>query len=270
MKKSASTSNIIWRAKEYHDLSIAQYVAASNLLDRLNVAADDHIIDIGCGNGKITANLSKIASRARVLGIDKSHEMISFANENFANENYPNLTFKIQDAENLFALNTFDIVFSSFALQWIEDKNRFFKNAYNVLRKDGRLAVITPLGISTELQKAVDSIIALSEWSDYFQEFHPGWFFSNKNTIKHLVKENCFRIKYFSSCIQKVVFPSRESFEKYVLLWLSYLIPIPEELKSKFFDKIMEKYFKILPIRSNGTAILRIPRLDLIAEKITF
>jgi trans-aconitate methyltransferase len=271
MKKLLEPLNLVWRAEEYNDLSLAQQAAAMQVLEQLRIAADDHILDVGCGSGKISAYISqKVKHGGSVLAIDKSHEMINFASQNFPIKIVPNLRFKVQDAETPFYKNRFNIVFSSFMLQWLKDKNSFFKNSYSSLKKEGRLALIIPLGISPELEKVVKIVTALPEWQSFFLKFRPNWFFSRSGVIKHLVQENGFEIKHFFSCMQEIVFPSKEAFERYILLWFPYLNPLPQELKQPFFDQILDEYFKMLPPQLDNSVLLRIPRMDLIAKKLIF
>ncbi len=266
MKQS---NTLVWRADEYHKLSLAQDSAAKEFLKRLQVEKNASILDIGCGNGKISAKLAKMAEKGQVLGIDKSKEMISFARENFPKDHHANLIFKIRDAQKLLFKGKFDMIFSSFALQWIENKNLFFQKAYRALKKDGKLAMIVPTGVSPELEQAVHTLIMLPKWREYFHGFHPNWFFSDSKSIKHLIIENTFKVDYSHFSIQEVEFPSREAFERYVLLWFPYLKPLPEDLREGFFRDVLEEYFRLLPVQSDGTVLLRIPKIDIIATKLS-
>ena len=49
--------------------------------------------------------------------------MINFAQSQFPNDLYTNLNFSLKDAQNLDYFENFDVVFSSFALQWVPDQN---------------------------------------------------------------------------------------------------------------------------------------------------
>ncbi|MBS0615703.1 MAG: methyltransferase domain-containing protein [Verrucomicrobia bacterium] len=269
MTYSNSSSNITWKAKEYHELSFAQQDAAIEFLKHLNISSKDNILDVGCGNGRITAQLATIANHGFVLGIDISPEMIKFASEHFSKDSYPNLQFQLGEAENFCFEHQFDIIFSSFVLQWVQNKNVFLKNCYSSLSKKGLLAITMPLCISQELQKSIDVVIALSDWASFFKDFHPGWFFINSDEFKDCVVENGFKIKYCFSHIQEVSFPSRSSIEKYILLWFPFLKPLPRKKQKIFFKQIIDEYLKTVSIQPDGSVKLRIPRLDIIAEKIS-
>jgi ubiquinone/menaquinone biosynthesis C-methylase UbiE len=46
-------------------------------------ARDEHILDVGCGDGKVTAELARAVPKGSVTGIDASPEMIRFARKTF-------------------------------------------------------------------------------------------------------------------------------------------------------------------------------------------
>ena len=119
-----------WKPEIYSKLSFAQNNAALKIFNVLKIRKDSDILDIGCGDGKISFKLYNIAKRGTVLGLDKSSEMINFASSNYSNEDYPNLKFSVKDAQDINFHQTFDLAFSSFALQWIKDKNLFFLQHY--------------------------------------------------------------------------------------------------------------------------------------------
>ena len=93
-----------WDAKEYHKSSVEQQKWAQELIPKLALKGNERVFDIGCGDGKVTAEIAKQLPNGSVLGIDKSEEMILFAQENFPSRKYHNLSFEVQnirDAEGV-------------------------------------------------------------------------------------------------------------------------------------------------------------------------
>ncbi len=109
-------------AKSYDHAAILQEEILGRLLGRLQYIRHQPqtIIDIGCGTGKAVPGLQKAYSGARVVAVDLAHEMALRARER-----YRWLARKrvvTADMERLpFADNSFDLVFSSLALQWCND-----------------------------------------------------------------------------------------------------------------------------------------------------
>jgi trans-aconitate 2-methyltransferase len=67
----------------YHSSSSARSGWASDLLEKLWFTGNERVLDIGCGDGKITVEIAKSVPRGRVTGIDSSPEMIRFAREHY-------------------------------------------------------------------------------------------------------------------------------------------------------------------------------------------
>ena len=60
-----------------------QQTWARELIARLNLRGDEHILDVGCGDGKVTAEIARAVPRGSATGIDASAEMIGFAQKTF-------------------------------------------------------------------------------------------------------------------------------------------------------------------------------------------
>lgn len=90
-----------WDPEEYERCSSAQQEWALSALSELKIGGDERILDIGCGDGKITARISQLVPDGSVLGIDISPDMISFARRRYSPESFRNLRFKQGDALDL-------------------------------------------------------------------------------------------------------------------------------------------------------------------------
>ncbi len=121
MAPSDPLPSFTWNAADYHTSSPAQYQWAQELIAKLGLAGNERVLDIGCGDGKVTAEISRHLPEGKVTGVDNSPEMIRFAFDHFPRTEYRNLTFVRMDARELSFLEEFDVVFSNAALHWIPD-----------------------------------------------------------------------------------------------------------------------------------------------------
>lgn len=261
-------TRFVWNADEYYSNSNVQDDAAKSLLVHVHFNGTECVLDVGCGDGKITAKIAHKVPSGSVLGIDVSSEMIKFAQKTFPRNRYQNLEFSLKDAQKLDYREHFDIVFSSFALQWVLDQHSFFQGAYNSLKKSGHLVITIPLGISSALEESISKIKSQEKWSSYFREFVQEWHFDSDIKFSKLLSQYQFAPILFSVITQEVVFHSRDDFEKYILQWLPYLQPLPSSLRQVFFKEIIDKYIEIEPILNNGNILFRFPRIDIIASKV--
>ena len=90
-----------WNAADYAANSAAQQIWARELIAQLQLRGDEHILDVGCGDGKVTAELARAVPKGSVTGIDASPEMIRFARKTFPPGKHPNLEFQVMDAREI-------------------------------------------------------------------------------------------------------------------------------------------------------------------------
>ena len=110
-----------WNAEDYAKNSSAQLKWAQELIEKLALQGGESVLDIGCGDGKITSQLALAADNGNVVGIDQSEEMIRLASERFPSAKYPNLSFLCMDATGISLSRKFDVGFSNAALHWVKD-----------------------------------------------------------------------------------------------------------------------------------------------------
>ncbi|MEI8126113.1 MAG: methyltransferase domain-containing protein [Parachlamydiaceae bacterium] len=256
-----------WKAEEYYQNSSSQKNAAADLMKYVPIKENDKILDVGCGDGKITAEISARVKNGLVFGVDVSSAMIEFAKETFSQKNFPNLYFFLKDAQKLDFENEFDIVFSFTTLQWVQNHDAFLEGAYNGLKSSGILAVTMPMGLPSTLEQAVTELISLPEWSSYFIGFSTGWNFVNDVQYEKLLVTNQFIPFRLAIVPQKDVFPSREVFEKFISQWFPYLRPLPQNLKAAFLTQVVDRFLELESLFPNGEVHFKIRRLEVVAKK---
>lgn len=121
-----------WDASLYQNrhLFVADY--GKELLNLVNRSAGQAILDLGCGTGQLTYELSRQGAEA--IGCDASLEMIQMARENF-----PSLSFAVADGTALPFEGRFDTVFSNAVFHWIADQDALLKSVCRALKPGGVL-----------------------------------------------------------------------------------------------------------------------------------
>mgnify|MGYP001206909063 CR=1 FL=1 len=102
--------NYKWDAHEYEKHSQSQQKWARELIEKISLKGTENVLDLGCGDGKVTAEISKIVSEGSIIGVDNSAGMIQLATDRHPSEIYSNLSFQEMDAKNL-DFNDFEDVF---------------------------------------------------------------------------------------------------------------------------------------------------------------
>ena len=163
-------------AGRYDESAGLQRVVASELIDHIAAMAAPFpaILDIGCGTGFLTSALRRQFPSSTVAGADFSHPMLSHASRKAQDRN---LRFVTTDGAALsFRDETFDLVASSLAYQWLPDLPRAFAEAHRVLLPGGAF-VFSLLGEGTfrELKTTYREAVARGGQTDLppLMEFPP-------------------------------------------------------------------------------------------------
>jgi len=127
-------------AKSYDNASILHEEVLNRLLQRLLYIRHQPqtIVDIGCGTGRGVSGLQKTYPGARVYALDIAHEMSLRASRRYRFWSKPRPV--TADMEQLpFKSQSFDLVFSSLALQWSNNLGDTLAEFARVARPGGLL-----------------------------------------------------------------------------------------------------------------------------------
>jgi SAM-dependent methyltransferase len=114
--------------------------SAAYLLPHLRPGLD--LLDVGCGPGTITVDLALAVAPGRVLGVDRSAEVLHKAAELAVARDAGNAVFEQADAYDLpYAAGSFDVVHAHQVLQHLADPVAALREMRRVLRPGGVLAL---------------------------------------------------------------------------------------------------------------------------------
>lgn len=114
-------------------------------MDRLNLAAGQRVVDLGCGTGQTTLELaSRVAPDGEVLGVDIADEMLAHARARAAGLGITNVDFIHADVQvhNL-GQGRFDAAYSRFGVMFFADPVAAFANIHKALRPGGLLSFVS-------------------------------------------------------------------------------------------------------------------------------
>lgn len=152
-------------AKSYDNAAILQEEVLSRLQQRLDYIRHrpETVIDVGCGTGKGIAGLARRYPRARLYGLDIAEEMLVRARPRFGLLRRRRLV--AADLEQMpFAAQSFELVFSSLALQWCNDLNAALAE-FARIAKPGALLMFASFGPATLAELA-------ASWQDLEPQPH--------------------------------------------------------------------------------------------------
>ena len=157
-------------ATTYDTLSDSQFKRGSELIERLNVAPDDVVLDIGAGTGRLGLWVleNKLGATGKLIGIDPLEERIKIAERKNA---FPNGKFLVGSAEDLSFLEdrTVDVAYLSAVFHWVPNKKKALAEIFRVLKPGGKIGITTgakELANETVIRKTLDSVLAGPKYRD--------------------------------------------------------------------------------------------------------
>lgn len=251
--------------KKYKAASAHQKEWGAKLIHELNIAGAERILDLGCGDGVLTAQLAALTPQGSVLGIDASHGMIEIARTNVAD----NLSFAVRDINDLNLENEFDIVFSNATLHWIKDHDALFVNVHRALKPGGVLKFnFAGDGNCENFFAVVKEAIKLPQFAPYFASFEWPWFMPSLEEYEHIVKRSPFTEASVSGENADRFFADREAMIK----WIDQpsLVPfmklLPEVRKEEFRQFVIERMIQ-KTCQADGRCFETFRRINVVAKK---
>jgi trans-aconitate 2-methyltransferase len=256
-----------WNANDYAKNSAAQATWARELIANLNLQGEESILDVGCGDGKITAELAQRVPQGYVLGIDGSQNMIDYAQAQYST--MPNLQFARMDARQIAVDRPFDLIFSNAALHWVDDQPASLKGAYQTLKPGSRLVFSCGgRGNAAEFIAVFQQLQQQLPWQPYLANFQSPTFFYDDQDYLSWLQEAGFQPR-------KVVLVPRDmphAGKSGLAGWIRttgtpYTHQVPEEDRDRFIDAFANAYLERYPLDSNGNSHLKMVRLGVEAVK---
>jgi len=210
-----------WTSSAYQASASFVPQLTTKVLSWLSPQPGENILDIGCGDGQLTANIAVAVRPADtdkyerrsgiVLGLDASKSMIDTARTQYGPERSPNLdrlSFEVADCTQLLASKegkqyidaSWDKVFSNAALHWIlrdpSTRQDVFTATYQALRPGGTFVFeMGGAGNVAEIDAAmVAALVAHGVRMAEAKEARP-WVFPSEKMMRGLLEEAGFEVE---------------------------------------------------------------------------
>lgn len=230
-----------WNARDYHHRAALQQWLAEDSLATLDLDGAGAVLDVGCGDGRITAEIAERLPGARVVGIDPSTRMIDYAQAEYGRGN---LTFEVAEAHSLPFRSEFDLAVSFNALHWelrLADAVRRLREA---LRPGGRAFLqFVGHGPRTSLEHAIEETRRSGAWSPWFDGFQQPYIHPTPEEFRSLCEAAGFAVASQDMPTREWDFGSREAFTKWseatMVNWTSRL---PQDRQDAFISDVLDRY----------------------------
>ena len=254
-----------WDSNQYLQFADQRTRPCRDLAVRVNIAAANRVIDLGCGPENSTAVLMERWPAAQITGLDSSPQMIESAQSS-----YPGQTWVLGDINswNADGKEQFDVVYSNAALQWADDHAALFPRLMRAINPCGALAVQMPGHFDATAHRLMREIAAEPAWKDRFppsgvREWHvhnlPFYYDVLSSCANHL---DLWQTEYIH------IMPSAQA----ILEWYkgTGLRPFLDALKSddqqsEFLESYLTKLSTAYSPRADGKVLFPFRRLFIVA-----
>jgi trans-aconitate 2-methyltransferase len=259
-----------WNAGEYNRHSSLQATLAEEQLGRLTLEGAERVLDVGCGDGKITAEIAARVPRGSVLGVDPSQNMIAFATGHFGPATRPNLRFEVADVRRLPYRQEFDRVISFNALHWVPEQGAALRSLRAALVDSGQaLLRFVPEGRRKSLEDVLEDVRHSARWAGYFTGFQKPYAHFTPEEYQDLAGRNGFRILRMGSEDRAWDFQTREAFVAFgratFAEWTRYL---PEGDWPAFISEVLDRYRTVAADGPHEANTFKFYQLEVVLEPV--
>ncbi len=155
-----------WDGEDYRRVNTLQQWLATRALDDVDLDGVRSLLDVGCGDGRVTEQLAARVPDSHCVGLDPSPGMVAVA------PSRPGLAFEVGDVVAMTFVDEFDLVVSFNALHWMARQPAALRAIATALHRPGRaLLVFVCAGPRPSLEDVAMTVARSPRWATSFDGF---------------------------------------------------------------------------------------------------
>lgn len=246
---------VLWDPEHYFKHSATQFGHATGLLKNYLFKGDESILDVGCGDGKITAAIANLVPNGKVIGLDKDITTIKFAQAKFQPTNHHNLSFLHGDVTQISELGKFDLIVSFSCLHFVKDQFTALINIRNNLKENGHIMLMLYRKCKAQWD-ALNKTSANKKWYHYFENYDPGYYEYQPVPYQQLLnKSGLGKFKAEFTVEEQISYENLTTFTNFIKGWLPHLNILPQEYHDEFLSLFITDYLSNLNTSINKITI---------------
>jgi trans-aconitate 2-methyltransferase len=224
-----------WDGASYDRISGPMEALGRAVLDRLELAGDETVLDAGCGSGRVTEALIERLPRGRVIALDASPSMARSARERLGDR----AEVLELDLLELELDEPVDAILSTATFHWIADHGLLFGRLHAALAPGGQLvAQCGGEGNIDVLRGVAHAVLAREPYAEHFRDWRPPWNYAGPA----VTRERLLAAGFASAECWLAEAPQRPEHPREFLSTIvlgPHFQRLPQELREPFMDIVL-------------------------------
>jgi trans-aconitate 2-methyltransferase len=253
-----------WNPDDYARNSSAQLAWANELIARLRLSGSEDLLDVGCGDGKITAAFAANVPHGSVLGVDSSAAFVAYARAHYPPSAFANLSFTQMDARRLAANHPFDLIFSNAVLHWVDDQPAFLSGCARLLKPGGRLVISCGgAGNASGVVAVLNELTGSPRWAEYFCEFVFPYYFHSPVQYAAWLEQAGLSAARLELVEKDMTHVGQDGLAGWLrTTWFPYTRCVPDLRREDFITECVRAYLERAPLDNQGRSHVKMVRLE--------
>ncbi len=237
-----------WSGADYARHSSLQAAMADEVLAGLPLRGDEQLLDVGCGDGKLTARIAAMLPRGAALGVDASADMVAYAQQQFGADAWANLRFEVADARRLEFGPRFDRVVSFNTLHWVPQQDEALRGIRRALKPQGQahLRLVTRAEL-TSLEEVAEAVRKEPAWAADFAGLADPYLRLDASQYAALATSLGLKLLSSHSAMKRWDFGTEEAFFGFCNAgfgaW-THVLPVTRQ--RDFVEAVMQRYLALI------------------------
>lgn len=224
----------------------------------------EKVLDVGCGDGKITAFMAQEKTNGPIVGLDVSPKMVAFASDTF---HLPNVQFIEGDILHLPFHEEFDLITSFCSIHYVIDQEKGIQSIAEALRLGGKFLCIVPGKNGTTLQGSSEKLIKKEKWAPYFPDFKKQRAYQDREGWERILNKAGLDLIYFFVDKDSMVFPDQEAFINWIRPFVNYISHLPQDAQEEFLVELSEEMMEPSSREADGLIHLNLGMYEFCCQK---
>lgn len=253
-----------WSPSHYLRFEDERTRASRDLLARVPLAGAKRVVDIGCGPGNSTELLAERFADADVIGLDSSAEMLAAARKRL-----PRATFIEADISQWTPQEPVDLLFANAVFQWVPDHLSVLARLLESLSPGAVLAIQVPDNFSEPSHRLMVDVAMGGPWRDRLESAK-----ASRDTIPSpagyydRLKPLSANVDIWHTHYNHVLDGPDAIADMFASTGLRpYLARLDDTEQEAFLSQYRQLVAEAYPLLVDGRAILRFPRLFVVAVR---